>query len=76
MKEIYTEKDILESLRDLPLDKKRQVSDFIEFLKSRYTQNTHRRVKGLWRDFQIDITPEDLTRARQDMWSSFPREFE
>lgn len=76
MKEICIEKDILESLRDLPLDKKREVSDFIEFLKSRHTQSSHRSVKGLWSDFRIDVTPDDLTQIRREMWSSFPREIE
>ena len=76
MSEIYIEKNILEALRDLPVDKKKEAADFIEFLRSKHVQSSQRRVKGLWNDFHIEVNPADLTQIRHEMWSSFPRELE
>jgi hypothetical protein len=29
----------------------------------------------MWADLGINITDEDITAARQEMWGNFPREF-
>ena len=76
MTEANFEKNILESLRSLPLDKKQEVADFIEYLRNKPFQVAHRGIKGLWKDFPLDITAEDINETRQEIWSSFPREFE
>jgi len=34
----------------------------------------HRRRHGLWKDLNIEITEEDIARARSEMWGKFPRD--
>lgn len=31
-------------------------------------------IKGLWANFDADITEEDIAVARQEMWGNFPRD--
>jgi hypothetical protein len=31
-------------------------------------------VKGMWNNLDINITEEDITQARKEMWGNFPRE--
>ncbi len=50
---------ILEKVRALPVDKKVP-------LRSR---------EGLWAEFDIDISAEDIMKLRREMWKNFPREF-
>lgn len=76
MAEAGFERDILEALRSLPQDKKREAADFIDYLRSKPFPGVRRRVRGLWRQFPIDITSEDISEVRQEMWSAFPRELE
>ncbi len=33
-----------------------------------------RSLEGLWEDFGIEISEEDIAKARREMWSNFPRE--
>ncbi|XGB43929.1 MAG: hypothetical protein LVS60_09745 [Nodosilinea sp. LVE1205-7] len=33
-----------------------------------------RNIKGLWANFDIDITEDDIAVARQEMWGNFPRD--
>lgn len=30
--------------------------------------------EGLWADFNIDISAEDIAELRREMWKNFPRE--
>lgn len=71
------EQALLEKLRALPLEKQQEVLDFAEFLYQRNAvKRTQRSIKGLWANFNIDITEKDIADARQEMWSNFPREIE
>jgi hypothetical protein len=31
--------------------------------------------EGLWAEFDIDISAEDIAALRREMWENFPREF-
>ena len=66
---------VLKKLRILPPERQREVLDFVEFLEQKSAPKHPRRSpKGLWADFGVDITEEDIAEARREMWGNFPRE--
>ena len=71
------EQTLLEKIRALPVEKQQEVLDFAEFLYQRNAVKSPRRsIKGLWANFDVDITEKDIAAARQEMWGNFPRDIE
>lgn len=71
------EETVLQTLRELPVDKQQEVLDFAQYLKQKnLPKHKKRSLKGLWADLDIQITEEDIAEARQEMWGNFPREIE
>jgi hypothetical protein len=72
------EQQVLETLRDLPPEKQKEVLDFVEFLKAKNAgqKKPRRSLLGLWADLNIHITEEDIAEARREMWGNFPRDIE
>jgi hypothetical protein len=69
------EKSVLEKLLKLPLEKQKEVLDFVESLEKKSSPRRPRRsLKGLWADLGVQISAEDLAEARREMWGGFPRE--
>jgi hypothetical protein len=69
------EKSLLEKLLKLPLEKQKEVLDFVESLQKETTpQHPRRSLKGLWADLGVQISSEDFAEARREMWGGFPRE--
>ncbi len=68
------EKEIIQAIRSLPPEKKKEALDFIEFLKRRVAQDSPNRLKGLWKDLEVDILDQDILDCKREMWSSFPRD--
>ena len=69
------EQRVLEKLRELPLEKQKEVLDFVDALGEETAPRTARRsLRGLWKDLNIQITEEDISAARREMWSNFPRD--
>ncbi|MDJ0617111.1 MAG: hypothetical protein QNJ63_10255 [Calothrix sp. MO_192.B10] len=69
------EQAVLEKLRHLPIDKQRELLNFAEFLYHKNTTKAPlRSVRGLCNDLKVDITDEDIVKARQEMWGNFPRD--
>jgi hypothetical protein len=65
----------LGKLIKLPADKQKQVLDFVETLEKKIgTPRRRRSLKGLWADLGAEVSPEDITEARREMWGGFPRE--
>jgi len=67
---------VVEKLRGLAPDQKKEVLDFLESLQEkkgckRPLQGFH----GLWADLGAEITARDIAEARREMWGDFPREF-
>ena len=69
--QVYEE--IIQSLKQLPLDKALEVLDFVEFLKTQHKhpseliqQKKVVRLKGLWRGFEP--TDEEIQQARKEIW--------
>jgi len=66
---------VIEKLRGLPPDQKKEVLDFVEFLQEKKdAKQPLRSLHGLWADLGVEITEKDITDARREMWSTFPRE--
>jgi hypothetical protein len=71
------EEQLLEKLRNLPPEKKREVLEFVDSLKQHDGAKTSRpSLRGLWADLNITITEEDIAEARREMWSNFPSDIE
>ena len=68
------EKTVLEKLLKLPVERQKEVLDFVESLEKKPgPQRRRRSLKGLWADLGAQITPEDISDARREMWGGFPR---
>jgi len=62
------EQAVIEKLRALPVEKQREVLDFVEFLQRKSAPKPPlRSLKGLWADLKIDITQDDIAEARREM---------
>jgi len=69
------EEMVLEKLRGLPPERQREVLQFLESLKpdGSATSPLHS-LEGLLEDLNVDITGEDIAKARREMWGNFPRD--
>jgi hypothetical protein len=66
---------VIERLRSLPPDQKKEVLDFVEFLQEKEgARQPLQSLYGLWVDLGVEISEKDLADARREMWSTFPRE--
>jgi hypothetical protein len=69
------EQRVLETLRDLPEEKQKEVLDFMDFLRQKNgSKKPLRSLRGLWKDLNIQITDDDIAEARREMWGNFPRD--
>jgi len=68
------EQMILEQLRSLPAEKQHEVFNFAKSLQKGKPGNSLKDPKGLWKGLCADITLEEITEARREMWGNFPRE--
>jgi hypothetical protein len=69
------EDTIIERVRRLPPEKQREVLDFTEFLGERAAPpRKGKSLYGLWADLNVDITEEQISEARKEMWGKFPRD--
>jgi hypothetical protein len=69
------EQEVLDKLRDLPPEKRKEVLDFVDFLKVKNGPKKPRRsLRGLWKDLNVDITEEEIAEARWEVWGNFPRD--
>lgn len=67
------EEAVLQNLRELPPDQRKAVLDFAEFLRSKTAlPQAAQSLKGLWADLDVDISEDDISIARQEMWGDFP----
>ncbi|HEY6368292.1 MAG TPA: hypothetical protein VI585_26210 [Candidatus Binatia bacterium] len=66
------EKTVLEKLLKLPVEKQKEVLDFVETLEKKAARPRRcRSLKGLWADLGADVSPEDIAEARREMWDGF-----
>ena len=70
-----SEEVLLEQIKVLPPDLKREAIHFVEFLQTKVkTKAPRRSLYGALADLDIKITEEDIAEARKEMWGNFPRE--
>jgi hypothetical protein len=70
-----TEEAILEKLRSLPPEQREAVLRFAESLtKPQQPKSPLRNPEGLWAGLEIDISEDDITELRREMWKDFPRD--
>jgi hypothetical protein len=68
------EKSVLEKLLKLPVEKQKEVLDFVEALEKKTGSPRRRRsLKGLWADLGSEVSSDDIAEARREMWGGFPR---
>ena len=69
------EETVLEKIKVLPMNRKQEVLDFVEFLEEKEAKPRPRRsLYGVLADLDIKITEDDIAEARKEMWGNFPRE--
>ena len=68
------EQQVLEKLRELPLQKQEEVLAYISRLKEETRRRPRRSLAGLWADLGVNVSDEDISQARQEMWGNFPRD--
>ena len=68
------EEQVLEKLRELPLQKQEEVLAYISRLQEKTQQRPRRSLAGLWADLGVNVSEEDISQARQEMWGNFPRD--
>ena len=69
------EEKVVEKLHGLPPDKQKQVLEFVESLSQENgSTRSLKSLYGLWRDFSIEVSDQDIESARREMWGNFPRE--
>ncbi len=68
------EEAIVDTVRALPSDQQREVLHFAEFLqrKAEGMETGYKTLFGFWKG--VDISADDITQARREMWGNFPRE--
>ncbi len=66
---------VVEKLRGLLPDQKKEVLDFVEFLEVKKTaKQPLKSLYGLWADLGAEISEKDIADARREMWGVFPGE--
>jgi hypothetical protein len=66
---------VVEKLRGLAPDQKKEVLDFAKFLQEKkVSKQPLQGFHGIWADLGVEITADDIAEARREMWGDFPRE--
>ena len=69
------EQQVLEKLRRLPPEKQKEVLEFVDSLKGKNAaKNPLISLEGIWADLEIRVTEDDITEARREIWTNFPRD--
>ncbi|NES99134.1 MAG: hypothetical protein F6K61_00880 [Sphaerospermopsis sp. SIO1G1] len=71
-----TEKLLLENWRVLPLDKQIEVLEFVQSLNAKTASKPRKHIKGIWANLKFEITEQEITEAKQEMWGNFPKDID
>ena len=71
-----TEQTLIDLIRALPPEKQQEVLDHAQRLRASNggTKPPRKSGRGLWADLGIDLTAEDIDKARGEMLKNFPRD--
>ncbi|MFN5835342.1 MAG: DUF2281 domain-containing protein [Pseudanabaena sp.] len=71
------EETLIAVIKTLPIDKQQALLEFAEFLQAKTaTKNPSKSIKGLWANADINLTEEELSTNRKEMWATFPKDIE
>ena len=69
------EETLIAVIKTLPTEKQQALLEFAEFLQSKTTSKfPSKSIKGLWANVDINLTEEELSTARKEMWANLPQE--
>ncbi len=72
-----SEEVLLEKIKVLPPDLKREAIHFVEFLETKIKPRTKRKsLKGSLSHLKIKISAEDIREARNEMWRGYTKDTE
>jgi hypothetical protein len=71
---VTVEQKVLQKLRELPLQKQEEVLAYISRLQEKAPRGPRRSLAGLWADLGVNVSENDISQARQEMWGNFPRD--
>lgn len=76
MKNTVTLEEIIQLAKQLsPVDKVHLIEEITPQIKrelAKWEAKSHKSLRGLWQG--LDITDDDITEMRAEIWSNFPRE--
>jgi Protein of unknown function (DUF2281) len=71
------EETLIAVVKTLPPEKQQALLEFAEFLQFKTTAKSPRKsIKGLWANADINLTEEELSATRKEMWANFPKDIE
>ena len=71
------EETLIAVIKTLPIEKQQALLEFAEFLQAKTLPKApSKRIKGLWANADINLTEEELSTNRKEMWANFPKDIE
>lgn len=71
------EETLIAVIKTLPTEKQQALLEFAEFLQAKIvSKSPSKSIKGLWANTDINLTEEELSTARKEMWANFPKDIE
>ena len=71
------EETLIVVIKTLPPEKQQALLEFAEFLQAKTLPKApSKRIKGLWANADINLTEEELSTNRKEMWANFPKDIE
>ena len=69
------EETLIAVIKTLPTEKQQALLEFAEFLQTKTaSKSPSKSIKGLWAKADINLTEEELSTARKEMWANLPQE--
>ena len=67
------EETLIAVIKTLPSAKQQALLEFAEFLQAKtVSKSQSKSIKGLWAKADINLTEEELSTTRKEMWTNFP----
>ena len=71
------EETLIAVIKTLPSARQQALLEFVEFLQAKTTSKSpSKSIKGLWAKADINLTEEELSTTRKEMWTNFPKAIE
>ena len=69
------EETLIAVIKTLPTEKQQALLEFAEFLQAKaIPKNPSKSIKGLWANADINLTEEELSATRKEIWATFPKD--